>query len=245
MGAHLLSWTLWLGSSLAQEPPPQTQLWADRIKANYGHYQDIGFQFLPHAPAAPPCPSAATRPPPEGAPGVDPDLRARLLRDPAEVTRACEELRFSSWMLRADLTPEDQRVFAAGWLRVVELPEGVDAVDRVRRMAADGAIASRNIHVVAPAGGYLVDLHLPCGATGLARYEIADLLSALAVEPAYAVPVVAVSPCGRTWFSLEDAAELRARGAEPSESFGMDFPESRDRARRGGVRPGPGEELPD
>ena len=54
---------------------------------------------------------------------VDPDLRARLLRDPAEVTRACEGLRFSSWMLRADLTPEDQRVFAAGWLRVVELPE--------------------------------------------------------------------------------------------------------------------------
>ena len=227
MGAHLLSWALWLGSSLAQEPPPQTQLWADRIKANYKHYQDIGFQFLPQAPAAPPCPSAATRPPPEGAPGWT--STCALAADPE--SRVCEELRFSSWMLRADLTPEDQRVFAAAagggaaggcGRRGPRPPDGRRRRHRLPQHPRGGA-----------GGGYLVDLHL------LRRHGLPATRSRTCCPRSPRArlrgPGGRRPPCGRTG-SPEDAAF--APGA-PSPRVLRWTSGVCDRARRGGFRPGP------
>jgi hypothetical protein len=234
----LVALTLTVGPAQAQEPPPEAQQWADRIRRDYPHYQEITFQFLPSAPAGPPCPGPGLRPPPAGAPGVDAAYRARLIADPDGVSAACGALNFRSWMLRADLTSGDQRIFSPGWLRVVELPAGVSGSERVAAMVRDGAVASKAFHAVAPAGRFLVDLHLPCAASGVTTYDIADLVVGLRTAPdAHDVTAVAVSPCGRTWFSLESADDLVKRAQEPREYWGLDFPEARDRARqRGGAR---------
>lgn len=226
---------LLLPAALALEPPADAKRWADRIRRDYPHYSAIEFQFIPQAPSGPACPGPGLRAPPEGAPGVDEEFRARYTANPDAVVEACAALAFSSWMLRADLTPGDQRIFSPGWLRVVRLPEGVDANARVREMVHDGAVAAKAFHTVAPAGGFLVDLHLPCASTGVATYDIADLVQGLRAAPdAHDVQVVAVSPCGRTWFTLESADAVLQRATEPREYWGMDFPEARERARQRG-----------
>ncbi len=218
-----------------EDPPPVAETWAQRIQRDYAHYQDIEFAFLANAAAGPACPTADHPPPATAAPG-DPDpTRARFEADPAAFVAACQALAFESWMLRADLKPVDQRIFSPGWLRIALLPEGIDANQRVRDLVERGALASKAVHIVAPAGRYLVDLHLPCGATGISTYDAADLVKALRTEPAFDVQAVAWSPCGRTSFALREAAELLEAGAEPREYWGLDFPEARDRARsRGG-----------
>ena len=222
-------------AALAQEPPADAKAWADRIRRDYPHYSAIEFQFIPQAPAGPACPGPGLPAPPEGAPGVDEAFRVRYAEDPDAVVQACAALAFSSWMLRADLTPGDQRIFSPGWLRVVRLPDGVDAHTRVREMVRDGAVAAKAFHTVAPAGRYLVDLHLPCASTGVATYDVADLVRALRASPdPHAVEVAAVSPCGRTWFTLQSADALLELAEEPREYWGLDFPEARDRARQRG-----------
>lgn len=224
-------WTLLLATALAQEPPPDSKAWAKHLRATYPHYADIEFQFLPTAPAGPVCPSPTGRPPPEGAPGVDEDFRARFAKDPEAVVAACQAMAFQGWMLRANLTPADQRVFSSGWVRVAPVPSGQDAATWLRTMVHNGAVASRFFHYTLAAGDHLVDLHLPCGATGLAGYEIADLVVALRRETGAPIEQVAVSPCGRTWYTLESGDALVQRGQEPREYFGLDFPEVRDQHR--------------
>lgn len=221
-----------LGSqALAQEPPPASRVWAAHLRAAYAHYADIEFQFLPVAPAGPVCPRSDGRPPPADAPGVDPDFRARFLADPAAVAAACGAMAHDTWMLRANLTPGDQRVFSAGWVRVAPIPEGQDAGTWLSRAVDSGAVASRFFQYTLPVGGYLVDLHLPCGATGLAGYEVADLVAALRVATGEPIDKVGVSPCGRTWYSLEEGDRLVEAGKQPREYFGLNFPEVRDQHR--------------
>ena len=93
------------------------------------------------------------------------------------------------------------------------------------------AVASRFFQYTLPVDGHLVDLHLPCGATGLAGYEVADLVNALREVTGASIATVAVSPCGRTWYALEPADALLTAGREPREYFGLDFPEVRDQHR--------------
>ena len=220
-----------LSTAVAQEPPPASRAWAAHLRAAYAHYEALDFQFLPSAPAGPVCPDAGGRPPPADAPGVDASFRERFLADPAGVSAACGAMAYDSWMLRANLTPEDQRVFSAGWVRVAPVPEGQDAETWLAQAVYYGAVASRFFQYTVPVDGHLVDLHLPCGATGLAGYEVADLVQALREVTGASIATVAVSPCGRTWYALEPADALLAAGKEPREYFGLDFPEVRDRHR--------------
>ena len=222
----------------AQEPPAASREWAAHLRRVYAHHADLSFEFLPVAPAGPVCPGPAGRPPPAEAPGVDLALRARFVADPAGVSAACEAMAYDTWMLRAILTPGDQRVFSAGWVRVAPAPSGKDAEAWLRAAVANGAVASRFFQYTVPVAGYLVDLHLPCGATGLAGYEIADLVVALRQETGDPIRSVGVSPCGRTWFSVEDADSLVRAGREPRAYFGLDFPEVRDRHRADRSQPG-------
>ncbi len=220
-----------LSSARAQEPPPAARTWAAHLRAAYVHYEELDFQFLPVAPAGPVCPAADGRPPPADAPGVDADFRARFLADPAGVSAACGAMAYDAWMLRANLTPGDQRVFSAGWVRVAPVPDGQDAEVWLAKVVQNGGVASRFFQYTLPVAGHLVDLHLPCGATGVAGYEVADLVSALRAATGAPITTVGTSPCGRTWYSLESGDSLVAAGREPREYFGLDFPEVRDQHR--------------
>jgi len=227
-----------VGIASAQELTDDAAGWGARLDRTYAHYESVQPAWLEQAPAGLPCPD-----PGQGAPSglLRPGMEAALEKwraDPAGVASTCRELAYSSWMLRVDLNPRDQRVFAKGWMRVSRVPEGTTGEQRLRAWLETGVIASKATQALVPVGPYILDLHLPCGATNLLDYEVSDLLVSLKEAPVLPMPgLVLTSRCGQLHFDARTAEDVLARGRRPTEFFGLRFPEARD-AARGAADPG-------
>lgn len=223
---------LLIGAAGAQDLADDAAGWAARLDRTYAHHEKVTPAYLEQAPAGLPCPDP-THGPPSGLlrPGMEAEL-ARWTADPAGTARACRELAYPSWMLRVDLEPRDQRVFAKGWMRVSRVPDGDTGEARLRAWQATGVLASKATQALIPVGPYILDLHLPCGATNLLDYEVADLLASFGEAPVLPTPgLVLTSRCGQLHFDARTAAEITARGRRQTEFFGLRFPEARDAAR--------------
>ena len=208
--------------------------WASRLDRTFSHYESVTPAYLERAPAGLPCqdPSRGT---PSGLlrPGMESALAA-WRADPVGTAARCRELSYQSWMVRIDLNPRDQRVFAKGWMRVSRVPEGSSGADRLRAWQETGVLASRATQALIPVGPYILDLHLPCGATGLLDYELADLLKSFDEDPPLPTPeLVLSSRCGQLYFDARSAAEVAERGRRRTEFFGLHFPEVREAGRGG------------
>ncbi len=95
-----------------------------------------------------------------------------------------------------------------------------------------GVLASKATQALIPVGPYILDLHMPCGATNLLDYEVADLLASFTEAPVLPTPgLVLTSRCGQLHFDARTADEVEARGRRQTEFFGLPFPEARDAAR--------------
>ena len=219
-------------AAMAQDFADDAVGWGARLDRTYAHYQSVKPAYLEQAPAGLPCPDPA-----QGTPSglLRPGMEAALEKwrsDPVGTARTCRELSYPSWMLRVDLDPRDQRVFAKGWLRVSRVPEGTTGEERLRAWLETGVIASKATQALVPVGPYILDLHLPCGATNLLDYEVSDLLSSFREAPVLPMPgLVLTSRCGQLHFDARTADEVLARGRRPTEFFGLRFPEARDAAR--------------
>lgn len=216
----------------AQDLADDAAGWAARLDRTYAHHEKVTPAYLEQAPAGLPCPDP-NQGPPTGLqrPGMEAAL-AKWEADPAGTARACRELSYPSWMLRVDLEPRDQRVFAKGWMRVSRVPEGTTGEQRLRAWLETGVIASKATQALIPVGPYILDLHLPCGATMLLDYEVADLLASFVEPPVLPTPgLVLTSRCGQLHFDARTAEEVAERGRRKTEFFGLPFPEARDAAR--------------
>lgn len=233
-----MSLVLLLGAALAagRDLPDAAAGWAARLDRTYEHYKAVEPHFLPDGRGGLPCadprhgvPSGLQRP------GMEAQ-RAKWEADPKAAFAACKALDFNTWMLRMNLTPHDQRIFAPAWVRVIELPKGRSAAADLQAWIDTGVIASKAVQALIPVDRYLLDLHLPCAAGTMLDYEVADLVASLQDKPALpAPPVVAFSRCGQLHFETRTGAEALERGRRETEFWGLDFPEVRDAARGGSL----------
>lgn len=223
---------LLVGVAQAQDLADDAAGWAARLDRTYAHHEKVTPAYIEQAPAGMPCQDPA-KGPPSGLlrPGMEAAL-AKWESDPVGAATTCRDLSYPSWMLRVDLKPRDQRVFAKGWMRVSRVPAGTTGEERLRAWQETGVLASKATQALIPVGPYILDLHMPCGATNLLDYEVADLLVSFAEAPVLPTPgLVLTSRCGQLHFDARTADEVKARGRRQTEFFGLPFPEARDAAR--------------
>lgn len=230
MSALLTAWLI-VGSAQAQDqPPPEAVAWVAKLETAYAHYKSITPDWEASASLGPLCP----RPPfPVGAAvqaQLGPEQKALLAKDHAALGAACEAHKPTSWRIRLELLPTDQRVFSPLAIRVGRVESGKKGDAVLEQLLAHGASGSKAYQALIGSGPYIVEINAPCGASGLWAYDLDDAVRAVeAVNPTAKISRVAVSPCGRLAFTWQTRDDIQTDARMPREYWGLDFPEVRDR----------------
>ena len=113
--------------------------------------------------------------------------------------------------------------------------EGDSAEAVLTELVDRGIWAARSYQAIVPVGAHLVELNVPCGASSLFAYELADAVEAVvAAHPGPRPPSparIAVSGCGRMSFAMVDRAAIVEDGARERELWTFHFPAHRQRER--------------
>jgi len=217
--------------------PGSVQAWSDGFAQAYSHYPSIEPAWEADSDVFPPCPRPGEPIPSAPRSSMTEDHRAAFANDGAAAHAACAALRPGGWRLQVRLTPADQRIFSPLVARVSQVSGSRPAEEVLTELVERGLWAAKGYQALVPIGPYIVELNVPCGASGLFVYDLADAVTSLrAIAPGSpALPErVAVSTCGRQAFALRPAAEVIADGKKPREYWGFDFPERRERAKAQG-----------
>ena len=134
-------------------------------------------------------------------------------------------------MLFADLSHDDQRVFASQKLRIAPLDEGVDVytVYLTDEPAPDFCV-SKASHIAVHWGDWFAELEVVCRAEELVHYEIGDFLDLLdgVFEDPERPEEVLVSHCGQMKMEPVSFEELLQNAAESRQLWGQSYPERRE-----------------
>jgi len=160
--------------------------------------------------------------------------RITFAQNPTAAAKACNALRPGGWRLQMRLTPIDQRIFSPVVARVSQVSGDQTAEQVLTKLVEHGIWSAKGYQAIIPVGPYLVEFNIPCGASGLFAYDLADAVKAAHTaapgEPAMPTSV-AVSACGRRSFALHPTSDVLEDGLKLREYWGFDFPERRDQAR--------------
>ena len=218
----------------AQDIPASVQAWSDGLAETYAHYASVEPAWEPESDVFPPCPRPGEPIPTAPRSSMTESHRAAWDADPARQHASCQALRPGGWRLQLRLSPHDQRIFSPAVLRVSQV-DAPDAEAVISKLVDHGIWAARSYQAVVPIGTYLLELNVPCGASSLFAYELADLVTAAVAahpDPKPASPQrIAVSGCGRMSFEMVDRTEIARDGAREREIWTFHFPQHRERER--------------
>ena len=134
-------------------------------------------------------------------------------------------------MLFADLSHDDERVFASQSLRIAPLDEGVDvySVYLTDEPPPDFCV-SKASHIAVHWGDWFAELEVVCRAAELVHYEIGDFLGLLSgvVEDTERPEKVLVSHCGQMKMEAVSFEELLQNAGESRQLWGQSYPERRE-----------------
>ena len=226
---------LFVAVAAAQDIPAQVQAWSDGMADAYAHYASVEPAWEPVSDVFPPCPTPGEPIPTAPRSSMSEVHRAAWKVDPAKAQASCTALRPGGWRLQLRLSPHDQRIFSPVVLRVSKVSTD-SAEETLGELVNRGIWAARGFQALIPTGPYLVEINVPCAASTLFAYDLADaVLASVAAQPdpkALPPASIAVSGCGRMAFEMVPYASVLEDGLRLREAWGFNFPERRVRERQ-------------
>ncbi len=221
--------------AVAQDIPAPVQAWSDGMAEAYAHYASVEPAWELVSDVFPPCPTPGEPIPTAPRSSMSEVHRAAWKAAPAKAHASCAALRPEGWRLQLRLSPHDQRIFSPAVVRVSQVV-GTSAEHTLTELVDRGIWAARGFQALIPAGPYLVELNVPCGASTVFAYDLADAVQAAAAaqpSPKSAPPAtIAVSGCGRMAFEMVPYSTVLEDGQRLREAWGFNFPERRVRERQ-------------